>query len=92
MRRIAFWLLLATSLLVATPRTLVACPMCSEAVPNTEGGDEDDATRESRAYNNSIYLMIATPYLAFTGVSFWVYRGLRRKAVLEQQLTEEPRP
>ncbi len=38
--------------------------------------------RESKAYNQSIYLMVATPYLLLGGVGFLIYRNVRagRKA------------
>jgi hypothetical protein len=58
-------------------------------VPATSGAEEDDATREARAYNNSIYLMAGMPYVLLGGFTAWVYRGLRRKAVAEQKLMEE---
>jgi hypothetical protein len=48
--------------------------------------------RESRAYNNSIYLMAGMPYLLLGGVSAWVYRGLRRKAQLDAGLMAETHP
>ena len=41
--------------------------------------------REAEAYNNSIYLMVGMPYMLLAGVGFLVYRGLRRKAVADQE-------
>jgi hypothetical protein len=43
----------------------------------TSGSESDDPLREARAYNNSIYLMVAMPYLLFGLISFGVYRGYR---------------
>ncbi len=40
--------------------------------------------REAEGYNDSIYLMIAAPYSCFAVVGFFVYRGLRRKTLMEQ--------
>lgn len=37
----------------------------------------------SRAYNNSIYLMVGVPYLALGTVGFMVYRHLRVRAANE---------
>ncbi len=48
-------------------------------MPSSSGAEESDQQREAEAYNNSIYLMVAAPYLMFGAVAFWVYRGLRRK-------------
>jgi hypothetical protein len=42
--------------------------------------------REAQAYNNSIYLMVGTPYLLLAGVGFGVYRNLKRKALLDQDV------
>ena len=61
-------------------------------MPATSGAEEDDATREARAYNNSIYLMAGMPYVLLGGFSAWVYRGIRRKTLAEQKLTEEANP
>jgi hypothetical protein len=78
-------LVLALMLIALGTGTARACPMCSEAVPATSGADEDDAMREARAYNNSVYLMAGMPYLMLGGLSIWVYRGIRR-----QPLTPTP--
>ena len=40
--------------------------------------EDDDPLREARAYNRSIYFMVATPYLLFGAISFGVYRGYRK--------------
>ena len=41
---------------------------------------DDDQTREAAAYNQSIYLMVATPYLALSVFGFFVYRSLRKRS------------
>jgi hypothetical protein len=38
---------------------------------------DDDPLREARAYNQSIYVMVAMPYLLFGTVGFMVYRGIK---------------
>jgi hypothetical protein len=42
--------------------------------------------REAQGYNYSIYLMAGTPYLLVAGLGFGVYRNLKRKALLDQEL------
>jgi hypothetical protein len=38
---------------------------------------DDDPQRESRAYNQSIYLMASMPYLLLGGLGFAIYRGAK---------------
>jgi hypothetical protein len=77
-RTLLFGLLFTMLLLL--PRTAVACPMCSEAVPDTSGAEAIDAERESQGYNRSIYLMAGMPYLLLGGMGLLIYRGYRRQA------------
>jgi hypothetical protein len=76
-----------TILVVARP--VLACPACQDAVINGSGKDDDDPMREARAYNQSIYLMVAVPYGTLGTLGLLVYRGYRtafKKALAEQQL------
>jgi hypothetical protein len=57
-------------------------------VPNASGAEEDDQARLSRAYNNSIYLMLVVPYGALGFVGIMVYRHLRVRARLQQRLLD----
>lgn len=55
--------------------------------------EDDDPLREARAYNQSIYVMVAMPYLLLGGVGLLIYRGIRAaqkttQARLLSQLTE----
>jgi hypothetical protein len=84
-------IIVAAIFLFANTRAARACPACADAVPATSGAEAEDAMREAQAYNNSIYVMAGMPYLLFGGVSVWVYRGLRRKALAEQQFMAEER-
>ena len=43
----------------------------------SSSSEDDDPLREARAYNQSIYLMVAMPYLLLGTVGFVVYRGIR---------------
>ncbi len=43
----------------------------------TSGSEGDDPLQEARAYNQSIYLMVAMPYGLLGIISFLVYRGYR---------------
>jgi hypothetical protein len=47
-----------------------------------------DPFKEAQAYNYSIYLMVAMPYLLLGTVGFLVYRGLKQKAKAEQQAAD----
>jgi hypothetical protein len=46
-------------------------------VSAASGQEEDDPLREAKAYNSSIYLMLAVPYLLLGGFGWFVYRGLK---------------
>jgi hypothetical protein len=54
-------------------------------VEGTSGAEEQDQMRESRAWNNSILLMMAAPYVLAVVIGFGIWRGLRQRARLEQQ-------
>jgi hypothetical protein len=82
MNRVTFsGLLVVVCLFFALPRSLPACPSCSEAAPLSDG-EESDEQRLGRAYNHSIYLMVGMPYLLLGTVGWLVYRGLRQRAGL----------
>lgn len=66
-------------LLMLTPGLAPACPLCRDAVTQTTASEETDQNREAVAYNRSIYLMLAVPYLAVGVVGFCIYRGMRRQ-------------
>jgi hypothetical protein len=42
--------------------------------------------REAQGYNYSIYLMAGTPYLLLAGMGLGVYRNLKRKAQMDEEL------
>jgi len=65
----------AAALLAAAPA--VACPNCKEAAESAIG-DSDDPLQEARAYNRSIYLMLAVPYTIAGFAGVYCYRHLRR--------------
>jgi hypothetical protein len=51
------------------------------AAPSSGSEEYDtDPALEARAYNNSIYLMVGTPYLLLGAFGFYVYRGLKKNA------------
>ena len=54
----------------------MACPNCKDAVAAGEVGD-DDPLREARAYNYSIYFMLAVPYSILATGGFVAYRKYR---------------
>jgi hypothetical protein len=43
----------------------------------SSSSEDDDPLREARAYNQSIYLMVAMPYVLFGALGFMVYRGIK---------------
>lgn len=76
----------AATFLVQAPLAS-ACPNCKDAVAAGEVGD-DDPLREARAYNNSIYFMLAVPYSILGTAGFLVYRKYRtNSAILPQSET-----
>jgi hypothetical protein len=93
MKRLAFVLVLSTAFVsLALPRVARACPNCQEAISDAADGD-DDPQRESRAYNQSIYLMAFMPYLLLSGLGFMMYRGAKaadRRARLQIPAIEVP--
>ena len=48
-------------------------------MPATSGAEEDEGLRTSRAYNNSIYLMLAVPYSLVGLMGYFVYRHLHAR-------------
>lgn len=62
---------------LVVPAASLACPNCKEAI--TAAGDEadNDPLREARAYNNSIYVMLAVPYALLGSMGFAGYRMYR---------------
>ena len=50
-----------------------ACPACKDAV-----SDNPDSARLTRGFARSIYVLMATPYLLFGGVTFAIVRSARR--------------
>jgi hypothetical protein len=46
----------------------------------TSGSESDDPLQEARAYNRSIYLMVAMPYLLLGAVGFMIYRGYKKQS------------
>jgi hypothetical protein len=91
MNRLLLIAILGIAALLPAAGSLSACPSCRDAVPSTSDADEDDAMRESRAYNNSIYLLAGMPYLLLGVVGFGVYRYSRKKSSRDN-LTAAARP
>ncbi len=56
------------------------------AAPSGSEEEQEDPMREAKGYNQSIYLMVGTPYLLLGGVGFLIYRSVKtgRKAAAEQ--------
>ena len=74
------WLkLLAVVALLAWSPCVMACPNCKDAIANGTGEDGDDPLREARAYNASIYFMLAVPYSILGAGGFVFYRHFRKQ-------------
>jgi hypothetical protein len=61
-------------------------------VPTTSGAEDEDPVRLSRAYNNSIYLMVGMPYLLLGVVGFLIYRGVRQRDRMQRAAADAARP
>ena len=59
--------------------SLLACPLCKEAVDQSTG-QEAAAMRNGlgAGFAFSIYLMLAVPYLLIGGFAFAIWRNMRR--------------
>jgi len=78
----------------ALTRPVHACPNCQESI-SAANADDDDPLRESRAYNQSIYLMAFMPYALLGGLTIVIYRGAKaanRQAELRLSATPVSRP
>ena len=51
----------------------------------SSGQGDDDPLREAKAYNWSIYLMLAVPYGLFGGFGWFVYRGLKANRAAQSE-------
>ncbi len=76
MRRLAFAFTLAAAFGSVGPAW--ACPNCKEAAASAID-DGDDPFREARAYNHSIYFMLAVPFTLVGLGSLYCYRHLRQQ-------------
>jgi hypothetical protein len=77
MKHLAFALTLAA---FAAARPAWACPSCketAEAAIDSSADENDDPLAEARAYNRSIYFMLAVPYAIVGFGGFYCYRHLR---------------
>jgi predicted small secreted protein len=68
---------LSIAAVLACSPWVAACPNCKDAIANGTGEDGDDPLREARAYNNSIYFMLAVPYSILGIGGFVFYRHYR---------------
>jgi hypothetical protein len=75
MTRISLLLLSLILALAATPAAS-ACPLCKEAIAISD--DEEEVNNLPATYNQSIYLMLAAPYLSLAGVGWLIYRGCKK--------------
>lgn len=77
-----WWMALSLAAFLTAGVPALACPNCKEAIASS-GDSDDDPYREARAFNWSIYLMLAVPYsLLGTGcfIGYRMYRSAHRPA------------
>ncbi|MBI2808262.1 MAG: hypothetical protein HYX68_25020 [Planctomycetes bacterium] len=76
---------------LVAPVQAIACPLCSEAIANSNADNADEDTDNfPAAMNQSIYLMLGVPYMAFGVVGFMIYRGARKNDEYRRGLGENP--
>ncbi|MBI1830981.1 MAG: hypothetical protein HYR84_05970 [Planctomycetes bacterium] len=76
---------------IALPATVRACPLCADAIANSNAA-EDDKDDFPAAMNQSIYLMLGVTYLAFGTVGFLIYRGVKQNEAYRQTLQDGETP
>ena len=54
----------------------------------SSGQGDDDPLAEAKAYNWSIYLMLAMPYGLLSGFGWFVYRGLKANKTPTEEGTQ----
>ncbi len=66
-----------------------ACPLCAEAIANSNSGSaEEDVDHFPAAMNQSIYLMLAVPYTVLGIVGFCIYRGVKQNEAYRNSQTQ----
>ena len=83
------FLLFACLSLPVVPQTALGCPLCKAIIPEASDGTEGDHDPErlSRAYNYSIFGMLAIMFSLLGGVGFMIYRTQRSAYPLDQSST-----
>lgn len=67
------------ALVLCAPLRVRACPLCSDAIANSNSAnDAEDVDQFPAAMNQSIYLMLAVPYTALGVVGVMIYYGVRK--------------
>lgn len=80
MKTITAIILILAAVFVLSPAAS-ACPMCADAIANSNSSaGEDDIDQFPAAMNQSIYLMLSVAYMTFGVVGFMIYRGVRRNS------------
>ena len=80
MKLTAAVILILATLCISAP-IASACPMCADAIANSNSSaGEDDIDQFPAAMNQSIYLMLSVAYMTFGVVGFMIYRGVQRNS------------
>lgn len=87
-------LLLVLALTLREPMSVRACPSCQDAIASSSSAEEINLTTTGdnpnfpAAINQSIYLMLAVPYLALVVGGFLIYRGVKKNEEYRQRLQQ----
>jgi hypothetical protein len=83
--------LFVIALTFCAPMSVRACPLCADAIANSNSGnDADDVDQFPAAMNQSIYLMLGVPYAAFGVMGLMVYYGVRKNEEYRREHDETP--
>ena len=84
------WLrIIVVALVLASPAVVRACPLCADAIANSnDSNSQEDVDQFPAAMNQSIYLMLVVPYSALGFVGFLIYRGMKKNDEYRKGLGE----
>jgi hypothetical protein len=71
-------------MMLFTPITATACPLCKEAIAASD--DDGEVNNLPTAMNQSIYLMVSVPYLLLGFAGFFIWRGVRQNAAYAEAM------
>ena len=83
--------LFVVALTLGAPIAVHACPLCADAIANSNSSNtNDDVDQFPAAMNQSIMMMLAVPYSAFGIVGLMIYYGVRKNEAYRRALEQTP--